>query len=247
MSYKPYYPRKFMKINDNIKIIDLALYLKKEKTIIISDMHLGYEESLNKQGILIPKFQFKETLERLTKIFYKVKADKIILNGDFKHEFGTISDSEWKDILKIMDFFIERCNELILIKGNHDTILEPIARKRNLSTRLYYKINDYYICHGEVIPEDIDFNLSKTIIIGHEHPAVSIKSKTRSELYKCFLVGKFKNKSLIVIPSFNLVTEGTDVLKERLLSPFLQDNLDDFDVYVVSDKVYKFGALKNLK
>lgn len=235
-----------MKINDNIELIDLALYLRKEKILIISDMHLGYEEALNKQGILIPKFQFKETLERLNKIFSKVKPRKIILNGDFKHEFGTISDSEWKDTLKIIDLLISKSEELILIKGNHDTILEPIAKKRNLIVKPYHKINDYYICHGEEIHKNIDFSASKTIIIGHEHPAVSIKSKTRSELYKCFLVGKFKNKNLIVIPSFNLVTEGTDVLKERLLSPFLQENLDDFSVYVVSDKIYKFGNLGNL-
>ena len=97
-----------MKINDNLEIIDLALYLKKEKALIISDMHIGYEESLNKQGILIPKFQFKETLERLTKIFSKVNPKIIILNGDFKHEFGTISDSEWKDTLKILDFLISK-------------------------------------------------------------------------------------------------------------------------------------------
>ena len=236
-----------MKINDNIELINLALYLRKEKALIISDMHLGYEEALNKQGILIPKFQFKETLERLTKIFSKVKPKIIILNGDFKHEFGTISDSEWKDVLRIMDFFIERCEELILIRGNHDNILEPIARKRNLTTKLYHKINNYYICHGEEIPSNLDFVSSKTVIIGHEHPAVSIKSRTRSELYKCFLVGKFKNKRLIIIPSFNLVTEGTDVLKERLLSPFLQENLDEFEIYVVSDKVYGFGKLEGLR
>ncbi|MDP6642185.1 MAG: metallophosphoesterase [Candidatus Nanoarchaeia archaeon] len=236
-----------MKINDSLEIIDLGLFIRKEKILIISDMHLGYEESLNKQGILIPKFQFKETFERLTKLLSKIEIDKIILNGDFKHEFGTISDSEWRDILKILDLLIKNCKELILIKGNHDKILDPIANKRNLSTRLYYRINDYYVCHGEVIPEDLDFSSSKIVIIGHEHPAVSIKSKTRSELYKCFLVGKFKNKKLIVIPSFNLVTEGTDVFKERLLSPFLKQDLDNFEVYVVSDKVYEFGKLEELR
>ncbi len=229
-----------MKIDNNLDLIDLGLYLKKEKILIISDMHLGYEELLNKQGILLPKFQFKETFERLNKIFSKIEIDKIVLNGDFKHEFGIISDSEWRDVLKILDLLIKNCKELILIKGNHDKILEPIAKKRDLSTRLYYKINDYYICHGEIIPEDLDFSSSKIIIIGHEHPAISIRSKTRSELYKCFLVGKFKNKKLIVIPSFNLVTEGTDVFKSRLLSPFLKQDLNEFEVYVVSDKVYEF-------
>ena len=43
----------------------------------------------------------------------------------------------------------------------------------------------------------------------------------------------------------NLLTEGTDVLREKLLSPFLND-ISDFDVYIVSDEVMKFGKVKNL-
>tara|TARA_Y100000310_G_scaffold302635_1_gene340194 strand:+ start:35331 stop:36044 length:714 start_codon:yes stop_codon:yes gene_type:complete len=234
-----------MKINNNLEIIDLSLYLIKEKTLILSDMHLGFEESLNKRGILIPKFQFKETKEKLTEIFKKITPEKIILNGDLKHEFSTISDTEWNNALRILDFLKEHCKEIILIKGNHDTILEPIAKKRNLIPKLYYQINDYYISHGDKIPNDLDFNSSKTIIIGHEHPAITIKSKTRSELYKCFLVGKFKNKNLIVTPSFNLVTEGSDILRERLLSPFL-NSIENFKVYVVGDKIYDFGKIKDL-
>jgi uncharacterized protein len=83
-----------------------------------------------------------------------------------------------------------------------------------------------------------------TIIIGHEHPAVTIKDGPRTELFKAFLIGKWKGKDLIVMPSFNLITEGTDVLKEEVLSPFL-NNLDNFKAIVVSDKLYKFGKLKD--
>ena len=53
-----------MKLNDNIEIIDLGLYLVKEKTLILSDLHIGIEESLNKQGILIPRFQFNDLMNK---------------------------------------------------------------------------------------------------------------------------------------------------------------------------------------
>jgi len=95
--------------------------------------------------------------------------------------------------------------------------------------------------------EDIIKNKKiKTIIIGHEHPAVSLKEGSRTETFKCFLKGKFKGKELIVQPSFNLVTEGTDILKESLLSPFLKQNLKNFNVYIVADKVYDFGKVSSL-
>jgi len=49
------------------------------------------------------------------------------------------------------------------------------------------------------------------------------------------------------MPSFNLVSEGTDILKEKLLSPFLHQNINNFDVYVVEDKVYNFGKVRDLR
>ena len=108
-------------------------------------------------------------------------------------------------------------------------------------------MNKILIIHGDKAPDKKLLNGIKTIIIGHEHPAVTLKEGPRAELYKSFLKGKWKRYNLIVQPSFNLVTEGTDVMKERLLSPFLQQNLRDFDAFIVADRVYGFGKLKNIR
>jgi hypothetical protein len=233
-----------MNITKNIKIIDLALYLIKSKTLIIADSHIGYEEALNKQGILVPRFQFKELILRLEKILKKVKPNTIIINGDIKHEFGTISNQEWRHTLRLIDFLSKYCKNLFLIKGNHDKILGPIAKKRNIEITNQIIIDNILITHGDKlvkIPKNI-----KTIIIGHEHPAVGLREKTRVEIFKCFLKGKYKSKTLIVQPSFNLVTEGTDITQERLISPFLKQDLRNFECFIVADKVYRFGKLKNL-
>jgi len=234
-----------MKITNNIEIIDLALYLTKYKTLVIADSHIGFEEALNKQGILVPRFQFKELVQRLEKILSKVKPETIVINGDVKHEFGTISDQEWRHTLQLIDFLSGYCKKLILIKGNHDTILGPIAEKRNVITADNIVLGDILITHGHKLVKKSKG--IKTIIIGHEHPAIGLREKTRIELFKCFLVGRWKGKTLIVQPSFNLVTEGTDISKERLLSPFLQQDLKDFECYIIADKVYKFGKLRNLE
>src|SRR3989344_4737833 len=137
-----------MKILDNIKAIDLALCL--DSTLIISDVHIGYEEALNKQGVLIPRLQFGEMVKRIEKISgIAGKIDKIIINGDLKHEFGTISEQEWRNVLKFLDLLAKHCNEVILIKGNHDMILGPIARKRNVRIVDYYLIDNVLIIHGD--------------------------------------------------------------------------------------------------
>ncbi len=248
-----------MEIEKNIEIVDLALYLKKHKALIISDLHIGYEEELQKKGVLVPMFQFKDIVKRLTKILRKTKPKLIIVNGDLKHEFGTISDQEWRETLKILDL-LTKYGKVILIKGNHDNILGPIARKRDVEIKDYFYIDNIYITHGNIIPKNKDFQKSKVIIIGHEHPAINLKEDMRIEKFKCFLKGKYtakaklqpglipkkltKRKILIVQPSFLQVIEGTDILNEGLLSPFL-DNIKNFEIFVVEDKVYRFGKVKD--
>jgi len=228
-----------MNITEGIEIVDLGLYLKKQKTLIVSDLHIGYEEALNKQGYLVPIFQFEDIFERLKKIIEKVFPKRIIINGDLKHEFGTISHQEWNGVLRLLDFLKDM--EIILVKGNHDNILGPIVDKRNIKVVERYDIDDISIIHGNKIIE----NTNKIIIIGHEHPTISFKERP-DEKYKCFLKGKWKSQDLIVIPSL-LSIPGTDIKREKLLSPYLQQNLEDFEVFVVEDKVYKFGKLRNLK
>ncbi len=304
-----------MKIFDNIELIDLAIYTN--KTLIVTDFHIGYEEALNKQGLMVPRFQFQEIMKRLEKIFSKLKnkkVERIIVNGDLKHEFGTISEQEWRHTLRLLDCFGQHCKEIVLIKGNHDTILGPIAKKRNvrvlehfiigpmesamgkntlerssvstpltinknsiknitINNKAQFKINknkklmekiniknkiqksfkNYYnkknsknkilVIHGDKIPNKELLKDVKTIIIGHEHPAVSIREGPRAEVFKSFLIGKWKKYKIIVQPSFNLVVEGTDVLKEEVLSPFLKNNLGNFEAVVVADKLYRFGKL----
>lgn len=236
-----------MEIYNEIEIFDLCLHLKKHKTLILADLHLGYEESLNKRGVLVPRIQFNEIYDRLNRILSDLKLDTIVVTGDLKHEFGAISDSGWKNILKIIDLFLKHCKKLVIIKGNHDVTLPFITRKRNIELMEYFRVGDIFICHGDKTFDSEDFKESKVIIMGHEHPAVSLKDKIKYENFKCFLKGKYLEKILIVLPSFNPLTIGTDVLRGRLLSPFLQQDLSNFEAYIVEgEKVYNFGKLGNV-
>jgi hypothetical protein len=235
-----------MELYNGVQIVDLSLFLPKSKTLIITDTQLGYEESINKQGILLPRFQFKDILTRLEKIIKVTKPKQVVLNGDIKHEFSTISKTEWKQVTELIDFISSKA-ELIVIEGNHDNLLVPILNKKNLVMKAHLLLDDIYLCHGHKIQKNKDFEKAKVVIIGHEHPALGLRDKGRVEKFKCFLRGKYKNKILIVMPSFNMVTEGTDVLSEKLLSPFLKQDLDDFEVFVAGKEIMYFGKVKNLR
>lgn len=224
-------------------MIDLALFIKECRALIISDTHLGYESEFNNKGMMIPRFSLLKMKKRIESIIKKTNPNTIIINGDIKHNFGKVDNLEWRDTLRFFKLLKENSKELILIKGNHDKIIEPIAKKHNIKIKEYLKIDDTLITHGDKIKEIDNYN---TIIIGHEHPAINIKENNRKEKFKCFFKGKYKDKTLIVQPSFSDMTQGTDILEGKHLSPYLKENIENFDVFIVADKIYPFGKVSSL-
>lgn len=234
-----------------------GILLINTETLIIGDIHIGQQEALKKTGIMIPLYQYEELEKELIKTINQSKPKKIILNGDIKHHFGTISIEEWDQILKFLRT-AKKYAEIIIIKGNHDKVIEPIAKKLEIPIKNYYYENNkedkIYVCHGDEIPNNKEYEEAKTIIIGHEHPAITLREGARTETYKCFLKGKITNlkektqKTLIVMPSFNPLNEGTNILTQKLLSPFLKNqDLSKFNIYVIGEQTYNFGLLKNIQ
>ena len=235
-----------MDILPSIRIIDLGLYLEKYKTIIFNDLHMGYEDALRSKGVLLPKFALKDTIKRLESISEKAgPIDRVVINGDLKHEFGRINRQEWSDTLKLIDFILTKSKTISIIKGNHDPSLGPVAEKRGIHILPCLILDGILIIHGDELPKAIAPNI-KTIIIGHEHAAIRLRDGSRNELFKCFLLGSFQKKNLIVCPSFHLLHEGTDVLSGNHLSPFLDADMSAWKVWIVADDFYSFGTLGKL-
>jgi len=228
------------------KIVDLAIQI--QDYLIIGDLHLGYEEALNYQGVMVPKFQYPKIIQKLEEIYEITNINKIIINGDLKHEFGKISRQEWKEALQFIEFLRDHFQEIILIKGNHDPLTPIIAKKTGLDVHRELEVGNFLIMHGDKIPDNWDGIQQETIIIGHEHPAVGLRSGERLEKMKCYLKGTFRDKNLLVMPSFNFISEGSDILHEKPLSPFLKgDDLNQFEVIGVENFEYlHFGLVKDL-
>jgi hypothetical protein len=231
--------------------VDLGLWVRARGTLVLADFHLGFEEMLNQQGVFVPRINFKEIKGRIEgRVFEEVEPETIVINGDLKHEFGAVSPQEWREVIGMLEFLEEHCEKIVLVRGNHDTILGPLARRRGLEIEEqghYIGKEKVFVCHGHKIPVTREFGKAETVVIGHEHPAVSIREGVKQETSKCFLGGEFGGKALVVQPSLNALHTGTDVLREELLSPFLQQDLGGFEAWVVEDKVYYFGKLKDLK
>lgn len=230
-----------------IDYIGKCVLIEKE-VLVVGDLHLGYEGSLRESGFIFPKGTYKKVIKEFDLIFEKISnVKKVVLLGDLKHEFGKILREEWKEILDFIDYLKDKCNKIIVIKGNHDIIVEPILKKKDIIVRDYFVWKKNCFLHGDKDFEEIYDRNIKNWFVGHGHPAVVLSDGVKKEKYKCFLVGNFKDKEVVVLPSFFDVNEGSDPRDYDL--GFVWDfNLEKFEVKIVGDKlnVLDFGLLENL-
>lgn len=225
----------------------------KERVVVVGDLHLGYEEVLNKSGVLVGRKMFDEMISDLNLVFGEVgKVDKIVVLGDVKHDFGAILKQEWKDVNAILDYFESMCDKVVIIKGNHDTILEPILKKRKMKLLGCYIWEGFAFTHGDEDYLELWKKEIETIVVGHGHPAVRLQEPkgVKEEKYKCFLSGTFRGKKMIVVPSFIDYYVGSDPREDEMVMAW-DVNWGNFDVFVVSESdesldALSFGKLKKL-
>ncbi len=273
------------------KFIGKSVFFPQEKILVIADLHLGYEQGLQEQGVFIPRTQYKSVIEDLERIFEEISVGnkktrdarggkfsggniinkqtkthnqtaldlvvnnknnnkkcsvkEIIILGDLKHEFSGNLSQEWREVLDLLAFLKEKCEKIIIIRGNHDNYLVNVIKNKGIGLKDYLIINDKAFIHGnKIYPEILDKKI-KIIFLGHMHPAISIRKHAKEEKYKCFLVGKFKGKEIVILPSFFPLVEGQDLsIEDTNLA--IRLNLSRFNVYVVGDKVYDFGKLSKV-
>ena len=271
----------------------LLIEINGKKILVVGDLHLGYEEALNRVGVFVSRKLFDEVIEDFERIFGRIKeiakkenkladktkrltvnnggenkvksdelsgdndgvVDEIVLLGDVKHVFGSVLNQEWGDVLRLIDYFngkMKKRGKIIITRGNHDAILEPIAKKReNVQLVDYYVVNNIIFLHGDKDYEEIWTDKIKLIIIGHVHPTVRIRDRDgiKEEKYKCFLSGKYKERNWIIVPSFAEYSEGMDVRDVDGIEILRKIDLLKFNVKVVDPdglNVKDFGKLGKL-
>ncbi len=220
---------------------NFALFLRDERTLVISDLHLGFEGALAEQGVSIPRFQRRVILERLGKMLDDVKAEKVVIAGDFKHEFSKNLVDEWVEVKQVLRFLKDRVTP-VLVRGNHDNYLATILGDLNLPLDARADIGGYTIVHGH---EEV--STLQPIVMGHEHPAVKLKDDLGATVsVPAFLV----TDQLIVLPAFSPLALGVDVSSYPYLSPILNRiPIDDARVIGVDENegLLDFGRVEGLK
>ncbi len=215
-----------MELVEGIEVVGSLpmLYVRSVKTLIFADSHLGFEEEMSEKGIYIPRVQLSRLLKMLEEALSLVSPNTVVIAGDVKHIFGKLGRVERQELTSLFEFLRKNSLEVILVRGNHDNFVKPIARKYNIEVVDYYNLTpDIAIVHGHKVFDELQ---SKILIMGHEHPSISLRDLLGVRVkVPCFLVTSRGNQRLIVIPASGVYQSGTSVSLDpnSYLSPYLRD------------------------
>ncbi len=235
-----------------------ALYAKPLNALCIADLHLGYEGIMAEHyGIFLPKVQFKEEMENLKILLdaFNRLPEKIILNGDVKHEFSETSYHEFREVSELLAFLEKNFEEVILVKGNHDNFIARITKKfEKVKLVEFYEEKDFIFFHGHKLVKPTEELREKRAVIAHEHPSIALFSEIgKKEKVPCFLYGKISGFELCVMPAFSTLAQGSELNllpKEELLSPLLREiDVESLEVILVSKEIgiKKLGKLERIR
>ena len=210
-----------------------ALLIEGErKFLVITDLHIGFENSLASNEIFIGKnTTIHETINELSKIIEVEKPDSVILLGDVKSSIKNISKTEWVDVPLFFEKIKKKCN-LVLIPGNHDAnIARLVPEGVSMISSTGMVEENILFTHGHRMPSK-NFSHIKKIIMGHIHPVffqedsivngqrVWISIKTNKENIFPSESGQIE---ITIVPSFNKYFYATNKKKyKKSISPIIE-------------------------
>ena len=183
-----------------------AAHIIDENVLVVADLHLGVEASLENQGLSIPRVQTKKILEYMEEIVRNVQPRTVVVAGDLKHNFDRNLTQEWQEVTKFVERLAGR-TRLETIKGNHDNFLNLILRERGVSPlRRELVVGGVQIVHGHAPIER-----KGLAIMGHIHPSLRLRDSVGAPIKDhCFLWDP--DKRIIVLPALSLLAAGVDVV-----------------------------------
>jgi len=156
-----------------IKLINESAAAMINGYLAISDLHIGFESELAKKGYFVFS-QANKMLGQIIDLKNKEKAKKLIIMGDLKHE---IAPSYRGEIIDFLSNLSKNFSEVIIIKGNHDGLIENYCKSfRNIKVLDEFISKDYLILHGHKMPKKESMIKAKALIMGHFHSGYSYEN-----------------------------------------------------------------------
>lgn len=171
-----------------------VLFWEAQKSLILSDLHIGKAAHFQKSGIPIPSSILVEDLKRLAQLIHHFNPKQLIVVGDLFHAAYNKDLDEFKVWLsQFLDL------KLQLIKGNHDRLKQPVYNDFNIEVHQ----PSLEISNLKFVHDFVETAINSFTISGHTHPGVFIKGNARQRIkLPCYQL----TSSQLILPAFSLFT-----------------------------------------
>jgi len=178
---------------------DRCIFWEEQKSLILSDLHLGKSGHFRKSGIAVPQSVYKEDLQRLFSLIQNFKPDQLLIVGDLFHSYAN----------KEMELFAKWRKDISylpiqLIKGNHDILTKNFYLKSKITTTSgKLAIDNFCFTHDIMLSCKTNEDKPAYTFSGHIHPGIKIKGAGKQSLYfPCF----YFRETHAVLPAFSRFT-----------------------------------------
>jgi len=186
------------------------VWIESERVLAIADLHLGYAWAHRHNGQLLPVAQPDDCLKRLQALCASYSPKHLVLLGDIVHQALALEPIE-RELNELRCCFGPD-TQLVLIRGNHDRKLAPLAARAGLELTSEFSAGEYLFVHGDKEPSPA--HTGKLVFMGHEHPAISLGDGISNRKFPCFLL----SEKVIVLPAFSSWAAGANVRTGRYMS-----------------------------
>ena len=173
-----------------------ALWLASERLMVVADLHLEKGSAYAARGQLLPPYDTRETLARLTAEVAQLRPRLLALLGDSFHDGGGEARLSGPDAAALRA--IAAVTTLIWIIGNHDRE-GPRVLPGEVASEL--AVEQLRLTHEPVA------GVSRGEVAGHLHPCAKIKLRSGSTRRRCFVT----DGERLVMPAFGAYAGGLNI------------------------------------
>jgi uncharacterized protein len=173
-----------------------AVFLEDSASLVISDLHIGFEIELGRNGIFVPS-QGPIFLKTISALAQRLKAKRIVLLGDVKHAFVDPTYSEEDKVVDFLEGLAATGKRIEIVPGNHDGDLKNVVpSKIKFHPSSGAVIGKTALAHGHAWP-DGKLLSCENLLLSHLHPNVAfVDSLGAFHKEPCFLAGGLLSEQL---------------------------------------------------
>ncbi len=174
-----------------------GLWLEASGTLIVADLHLEKGSSYAMRGQMLPPYDTRDTLGRLTREAAACEARTLILLGDTFHDRTSEARLADADVATLTT--LARDHRLIWVIGNHDA---------DGPRHLPGEVADELDLSGLILRHEPLPGSQIGEVAGHLHPCARVAASRGSVRRRCFVT----DGERIVVPAFGAYAGGLNVL-----------------------------------